>query len=319
MLTLRTSRIARTALTVAGIGTTLAIANGAPAAAGVRTVSFSSLGGSDTYSWKVPANVAAITVEAYGGQGAGGLQAGLYEPPGGKGAYVRAELAVTPGMTLAVDVPFLVGATACFNGSEGGGGEAALVTQSGTDLVVAGGGGGSAPGMAADTTIPPAVGPIKGGAGGASGSPGSTGKSFLVGQLFGAPTPGAGGGGASKSSPGAGGTPGKSFDNYTGAVIHEARRGTAGSTLLGSDGCGGAGAIASNGGAGGFGGAGGGGYRSGGGGGGGGATALMNGPQAGAAAGGGGGGGSSYVEHGAKDILITQGIHSGMARLTISY
>lgn len=39
----------------------------------------------------------------------------------------------------------------------------------------------------------------------------------------------------------------------------------------------------------------------------------------GVAAGGGGGGGSSFVEHGAEDVSIVQGVHSGVARLSISY
>ncbi len=160
----RASSVAATALAVVGMLATQAPATGAPVL-GRRTVSFSSRLGPQDYSWTVPVGVATITVNAYGGQGAGG-DALQFAPLGGKGAYVHAKLTVDPGQRLVIHVPSLVGGSCS---SEGGGGEAALVAPSGADLVVAGGGGGSAVGLSPKVIEPEGPKPIEGGAGGASG------------------------------------------------------------------------------------------------------------------------------------------------------
>ena len=130
----------------------------------VRLISFSSRLGPQDYSWTVPVGVATITVNAYGGQGAGG-EALEFAPRGGKGAHVHAKLTVDPGQRLVVHVPNLIGGSCS---SEGGGGEAALVVGSGADLVVAGGGGGSAVGLSPKVIEPEGPKPIEGGAGGTS-------------------------------------------------------------------------------------------------------------------------------------------------------
>ena len=210
-------------------------------------------------TFAVPAGVGSVHVVAVGGAGGGSLGGS-----GGPGAQVSANLNVTPGSTLFVEVAIGGGASGSLDAA-GGGGESDVRTCSAADagcpavgtaqdprLVVAGGGGGA--GAAAS-----------GGSGGAGGTgstilcnPGTNGTA-----AGGAGNPGAGGSGGGCTGGGAGGAPG-------------------------SGGIAGGAGTASSGGAGGTvrGGGGGAGFFGGGGGGSCGSTGICN--------GGGGGGGSSF-------------------------
>ncbi|CAA9398363.1 MAG: hypothetical protein AVDCRST_MAG93-10095, partial [uncultured Chloroflexia bacterium] len=102
------------------------------------TLTFSSTGAEQTFV--VPAGVTSVTVEARGAPGATG---GEYARPGGRGAVVTAELAVTTGQTLYLNVGGAPTRTsdcsgACIGGFNGGG------TSGSGDINADGGGGGGA-------------------------------------------------------------------------------------------------------------------------------------------------------------------------------
>ncbi len=106
--------------------------------------------------WTVPAGVTSVTIDAWGGGGAGGVQMGS---TGGGGAYVRATLAVTPGEVLELQVA--EGGIAPGNGAG-----ATAVKRGTTSLIIAAGGGG-------------------GGSDGNSGASGSNGRGGAGGALTG--------------------------------------------------------------------------------------------------------------------------------------
>jgi hypothetical protein len=187
------------------------IALAQPATAGAATKAFTFTGAPQ--SWRVPPNVIRATVDLWGGRGGG------YHPdyggPGGKGAHVRATIAVTPGETLG----FFVGGAAlelqdagAFNGggnggTYGAGGGGATDVRRGTGVanriaVAAGGGGGSqsisAFGLAGAT----------GGDSGADGGAGSSNGGIVAAQGGKKGTQTSGGAGGAPSS--AGGVPGAS-------------------------------------------------------------------------------------------------------------
>ncbi|MFZ0033260.1 MAG: hypothetical protein WAK84_15460 [Candidatus Cybelea sp.] len=234
-------------------------------------------------SFKVPAGVTSIVVDARGAPGAARQRFYLGHP--GRGGHVTATIPVRPGETLAVFVggesPGVIGG---FNGGGssifvsgctrgGGGGGASDVREGGNALrdriLVAGGGGGE--------------GGYWGGGGndggGGGGKKGGNGRGGPSGSLYGN---GGGGQGGTQSNGGAGGDGGgKGYKHH----------GTPGSSgALGAGGSGGV-CLATNY-VGGSGGGGGGGYYGGGGGGG---SDPTN-------AGGGGGGGSGYVEPSATNV-----------------
>lgn len=90
--------------------------------------------------WPAPAGVTAITVECWGGGGAGGgMNANYSANRGGGGAggqYARRSVSVTPGQNYAIDVG--AGGT----GSTGNGGIGGDSTFAGTTVVAKGGAGG---------------------------------------------------------------------------------------------------------------------------------------------------------------------------------
>lgn len=252
-------------------------------------------------SFVVPSGVTEVSVAAVGAQGA----THPYEGAGGVGGTASADVAVTPGSTLYVEVGGSgngdstqsaggwnggggggTNAYCCGGNGNGGGGASdvrtvscALDCAAGGDadslasrLVVAGGGGGG--GNPNDG----ASGPGDGGAAGSAGGLGEDGGGSAGG--------GAGGGGATATEGGAGGA-GGSGDLANGAG--------GGSGALGVGGAGGNGFDF-----GGSGGGGGGGYYGGGGAGSG--AEATDGPSTTVGAGGGGGGGSSYAPGGTTGV-----------------
>lgn len=231
----------------------------------------------------VPAGVTSITAEAWGAQGQDYIDTDVHL--GGRGGYIKAALAVTPGETLTVFPGGVsIGSTAYpasgpggdngggagYGNSGKGGGGKSDVKRGSTTLLVAGGGGGATRSSA-------------GGDGGAS-----TGH---AGANGGAPATTGGGGGAT-SAGGAAGHECSDMPGYTQA--------TAGSAGTGGEG----GYISS----GFYGGGGGGGGKFGGGGGGYGNGLI----------GGGGGGGGSNDTTGAV-IASSQGAASGPGKVRISW
>ncbi len=273
--------------------------------------------------WMVPRSVRRITVDAFGGQGDspfyddGGLAA---TPIAGKGAVVHATLPVKPGAKLVIVVPISSNADGACPEAEGstptpGGGEAAVLTQSGKDLVVAGGGGGSGEIGEYDSLE---AAPDMAGAGGASGAQGYAGTSFVSGRIAGAPTAGTGGGAGEATGHAPGGSAGESFGTQPAAPGQPGDSSRSPHNRFEVTGCGGVGGIRFGGRIGSDGGDGGGGYHSGGGGGGGGLVYDIDAPSLDSVAGGGGGGGgSSFVERGAKQVKISQGVHAGTPPLVI--
>lgn len=235
-----------------------------------------------TQSFVVPAGVTSVTAEAWGAQG------GDYFLPnhsGGRGGYIKATLAVTPGETLTV-TPGGQGESGGFtssdaaggtngggggkgNGGKGGGGQSD-VKRGSTTLLVAAGGGGAARSSA-------------GGDGG-----GSTGQ---AGEDGGAPAT-TGGGGGTTSAGGARGHECSDFPGFTQATAGSAGTGGNGGQING-----------------GFYGGGGGGAGKFGGGGGGYGNGLV---------GGGGGGGGSNDTTGTV-ITNSQGVRSGDGLIRISW
>ena len=102
-----------------------------PGLAAADTATFNYTGTIETFV--VPAGVNTITVEAYGAQGGGNN--GI----GGKGAYIKGDITVTPGDTLKI----LVGQMGQTNYGYGGGGGSFVATSANVPLIVAGGGGGA--------------------------------------------------------------------------------------------------------------------------------------------------------------------------------
>jgi cysteine-rich repeat protein len=142
------------------------------------------------YPVVVPAGCGAVRVEAWGGGGAGGNQAGA---TGGAGAYAGGKVAITDGETLTVEV--------AEGGVAAGSGGGASAVRRGTTLllIAAGGGGGGSDGCSGNCGT-------SGGAGGAGG--GSLGED---GTNLGAAIPpyvtsATGGKGGSWTAGGAGGT-----------------------------------------------------------------------------------------------------------------
>lgn len=233
--------------------------------------------GSSTFT--VPAGVTSITVEAWGAGGGGGNGSGGSGSggAGGGGGFAQADIAVTPGESLTLNIGSGgMKASAASDGGYGGGFSAVL--RGGTYLVQAGGGGGGG------GTQGTGAGGIGGAGGGANAIAGTAGGG----------TTGGGGGGLGSGTAGAAGTAGTSgIAGNSGAANQGGDAGGSGTTcttaVTGRGGNGGTGA----GGKGGTatscsGGGGGGGGRFGGGGGG----SAINTTNRG---GGGGGGGSSLV------------------------
>lgn len=289
-------------IAVIGVGLMVALGPAGPAFAYART--FTSTGVEQVFT--VPTGVYTVHVRAVGGHGGTGGNQSFTN--GGFGAVAVADLAVSPGQTLYVEVggnggdgTVLSAGAAGFNGGAagglgigrspdgaggGGGGATDLRTQPRSDsgtlfsrLIVAGGGGGGG------ASAPAASSTSFGGNAGAAGQAGNT--------------PG-GGGGGDPGTAGAGGAAG-STTGFGGP-----------GAVSGSEGVGGAGGYAictpnpyscSTGGGGG------GGWY---GGGGGGAAADDN------SAGGGGGGGSSHFGAGATRTSVTTDV-SGTPSVTITY
>ncbi len=248
--------------------------------------SFTFTGSQQTFV--VPGGVSTITVVAYGAQGGVGQKSGA----AGKGGRVQANLAVTPGQTLYLNVGgrgkdsktytggWNGGGTGgpedCGNYGGGGGGGASDVLTGGTSLtdriLVAGGGGGSG----ADGNDGSA---LYGGHGGATiGGNGQPSK--------GAPGCDASGHGGTQSAGGAQGVWACSGCNAQPGTFGN---GGNGNTTSGCGGCTG-------------GGGGGGGWYGGGGGG-----------------HGGGGGGSSYAGNGTSSVTHDQGVRSGDGEITLTW
>lgn len=237
--------------------------------------------------WTVPEGVTRATFDVYGAAGG----SAIVGPPGGRGGFAHAVVAVTPGERLTIVVggtPQSHGA-AGYNGGAGspgagGGGGASDVRRGdgpGDRLLVAGGGGGGGSDALAGGSggIGGAGGGLDGGDGGASGSAAG------------------GSGGRADGSGGAGGTGPAGSDGAPGAP---------GSV----DGAGGSG------GSGGAYGAGGGGGWIGGGGGGGGGTGTTISDNGG---GGGGGGGRSHVVTGAQDAVLVPDVRLGNGLVTVTW
>jgi hypothetical protein len=123
----------------------------APSAFNEASQSFSCTGSQQTFT--VPVGIRFLIIEAYGAQGGGGI-ADPIAYPGGRGAMITANVTVTPGSVLYVNVGCTTASTAGgYNGggngatNGGGGGGASDVRLTSADLssriVVAGGGGGS--------------------------------------------------------------------------------------------------------------------------------------------------------------------------------
>ncbi len=279
----------------------------APAA----TQSFFFTGGEQTYT--VPVGVNAIHVTAIGARGGTGSHGSFVGGPPGFGARVEADLAVTPGQVLFVEVGG-TGADGADVASGGGGGfNGGGSSNPGSILDTPGGGGGGATDIRICSILAPSCANaantlgsrllVAGGGGGGgsvgqeSGDPiggegGNGGQNGQVGQdTVGA---GGGGGGGGAGTLTAGGAGGAADPSGGGGVV-----GNPGSFGQG----GGAGTGSGN-------------FQPGGGGGGGyfGGGAGGSGRDAG---GGGGGGGSSFASAAAKNLIAATDA-SGVAQMVIS-
>lgn len=266
----------------------------------VNTLVFGYTGAQQTFV--VPPGVTTVHVVAIGGRGGSADKS-----PGGTNlAKVGANLPVTPGQTLYIEVggngdnagPSTNGgfngggpASTTDGGNGGGASDVRTVSRPPADsgpslasrLIVAGGGGGAG----GEGTF------AEGGGGGGSAPDGSGQKGE---DGFGMPSPGQGGGGGQDTQGGDGGSNGDAMT-------------TACNGALGTGGCGGDGGDLATGGGGG-----GGGYF--GGGGGGASLPVMMGATV--ASGGGGGGGSSFVGPSATNTSLTLD-NSGVPSVTVSY
>lgn len=240
---------------------------GSVASAQATTVTFLYTGGEQVFT--VPAGVTTLHVVAIGG--AGGASGVL----GGAAAQVTADLAVTPGQTLYIEV----GGKGKDGASGGAGGFNGGAAGGGGGIVAAGGGGGASdirttpgPGLSPDTRQ------IVAGGGGGGGGTGTEGSSGAGGAAEAA--------GASSSDFNEGGGAGtQSEGGAAGIGVNNGEAGTRGLGGVGSSSCGEGGA-----------GGGGGGGLFGGGGAAGGCISTS---------GGGGGGGSSFVPAGGSLALAS--------------
>jgi hypothetical protein len=259
-----------------------AMAGGASAA----TVAFGSTGGQQTFT--VPAGVSRVHVVAVGGRGGANSSPSSYSAPGGFGAIAQADLSVTSGEVLYVEV--------AGNGSPGDSAGApgkAGFGGGGTGGPGAGGGGGASDVRTVSAALSGSFSSrliVAGGGGGGAGSPG--------GGNAGAGGPVSGGGGpGTATAGGAGGMPNG-----------QAQPGSSG--MLGLGGSGGAGSQQSGAG-------GGGGVYGGGGGGGGGDICSPAYGCVGEPGGNGGGGSSGFAQSVANPALATD--TTGMPSVTITY
>ncbi|MFT4286404.1 PASTA domain-containing protein [Nocardioides sp.] len=194
--------VAGTALSLAiGLGGLTVVAGPAAVGASSESVTFLSTGAEQTFT--VPPGVTTIHALAVGGRGAAGGSGG---GAGGYGALAIADLAVTPGQVLYIEVAGNAeGGTGGFNGGGnggagtysdylgGGGGGASDIrlapraagTSLGLRLLVAAGGGGGG----ALTPGPPITNP-----GGSAGAVPTAGNGYSPGGQPGAPTAGGAGG-----------------------------------------------------------------------------------------------------------------------------
>lgn len=161
-------------------------------------------------SYVVPAGVTEVSMTAIGAAGGNGCQGGAPQPfPGGEGAQIRADFAVSPGSVLYVEV----GGTGtngeptifCTNGTSAGGLSGASASGGAGGAVGGGGGGGASQVL----TVPAAIGAntsqliVAGGGGGAGANQGAGGN---AGGPGGAGSGGGSGGGATLTGPGAAGS-----------------------------------------------------------------------------------------------------------------
>jgi len=258
-------------------------------------------------TFTVPATVSSITVKLWGGGGGGGAGDGTNNSggAGGGGGYVTANLAVSSGEVLNVDVGS-GGSSAKENSAGGSGGGYSAIRRNSNMLLIAGGGGGGGgnfstgtaraggPGGGANGTN----GAVSAGTGGygATGSTGGNGGATQTGGVIGSS------GGSAGTLLNSGGNAGGSAASCGGTVA--GNRGGAGG--IGGGGAGGSGdSLTCTGGGGG-----GGGY----GGGGGGSSTSQGGTRSGGA----GGGGSSYAATGSTSSGTTTAPgSSGDADLTL--
>jgi hypothetical protein len=308
-------------LVVAGPAPAAWAASGSPVcAAGICSLTYATTGTGQLFT--VPAGVTSLSVTLEGGAGGANYDGDV---AGGDGAKVTANLAVSPGATLGVDVAGAgqggsshgAGNAGGINGGgagvySGSGGGATDLTSGGTEMLVAGGGGGAGAneGVSSNCLSSPPF--LSGGVGGNADTAGSPGQGGNSGGF----TLNGGGGGqpGTSSTAGTGGSGG----TYSGtnpcpppttATVGESGAG-------GSGGTGGSGDEDSGGG-------GGGGYRGGGAGAGG---ADDSGPEGEATAGyGGGAGGASFgggagvSDYGVIDAGNSGQINGGNGEVLLSW
>jgi hypothetical protein len=329
--------LAGAALVVVGAAPALAMVPGpagsdpAPVCSnGTCSVTFAAAGTGQSFT--VPPGVSQLAVALYGGVGGASAVGFGAEPgggaPGGDGAEVAADLAVTPGQALGLDVGGAgqlgaggvngggVSAPPGAGGGGGGGGGGAtdlLTAPSGGTLLLEAGGGGGAGTPAEisgetqfDVCVTPPNTPGNEGDGGNADTAGGTGQPIFAGSTGDGITPGTGGGAGTVAGPGAAGTGGV-------ATVTQADCGPPNEVSVfpsnGSDGTAGSGGTGGAAPAGG--GGGGGGYTGGGAGGSGGSVDVaVSGARSDTVdAGGGGGGGASYI--GVSGATVTDTGNSG--------
>jgi hypothetical protein len=271
--------------TIAAFATVVLLGAFAPAAK-ADTLIFGSTGAEQSFT--VPAGVTSVGVVAVGGRGGAGGGSG---PAGGFGARVSADLAVTPGQLLYIDV-----------GTNGLAGSFAPVFNGGGLGGFNGGGGGIAGGSG-------------GGASDVRASPRSAGDS-LSSRVIVAAGGGGGGGGSTGAGGGAAGSPGADGANGGGGAGTATSGGAGGGGGFCASPCAGQAGTLGDGGAGG--GTGCGMCAGGGGGGGGGLYGGGGGASTAGTSGGGGGGGSSHAATAASGVTI--GVDtSGTPSITLTY
>jgi len=171
------------------------------------TVTFSASGTGATgtlQSWTVPAGVTRVTVEAWGAQGGSGAIYGTSVGAGGRGAYVRGTLTVTPGSVLDILVGQAGGSSGGPHGNENGGGGGSFVVERTGDLplIIAGGGGAPASTYGVSCTRTPASADGQAGTAGVSvsGSSAATGGTHCSPSLGGRSYMNGGAGGAGNTA-----------------------------------------------------------------------------------------------------------------------
>jgi hypothetical protein len=252
---------------------------GPPAYTPYLNVSTYNVASNGTNTFVVPSYVTNVRVYMWGAGGGGGasVTSGSTGGAGGSGAFLKADIQVTPGNTLYIHVgaPGLAGNTSSRRGGGGGGltglfdtANVALSTNTALAIVGSGGGGGGGADAAAEDAGAGGGGNLVGvtgaGGGGVFGGAGTT----LAGGAGGAGTVGIDGTAGTRHRGGAGGNAGAGTGGYTGSggIFGGGNSGEY-TTATGGGGGGGAGLF-----------------------GGGGAEGGATGE-----AGGGGGGGSSYI------------------------